>query len=63
MLRIQYRLIAHQLSQSGLNGLNPGFGTGRTGVEQVPHQLGVNRAVGTQEDMIYIEPEHVLSIR
>jgi hypothetical protein len=32
-------------------------------VEQVPHQLGVNRAVGTQEDMIYIEPEHVLSIR
>ena len=63
MLRIQYRLIAHQLSQSGLNGLNPGFGSCGAGVEQVPHQLGVNRAVGTQEDMIYIEPEHVLSIR
>lgn len=63
MLRIQYRLIAHQLSQSGLNGLNPGFGSCGAGVEQVPHQLGVNRAVGAQEDMIYIEPEHVLSIR
>jgi hypothetical protein len=61
-LRTQDWPITHEFGQSGLDGLNPSFGSRGARVEQIPHQVGVDRAVRAQEDVIHIHPKDVLTI-
>ena len=61
-LRIHDGLVTHELRERRFDGLRPCLRSGGAGVEQIPHQVGVDRAVGPQEDVVDVEPEHVLSI-
>ena len=50
------------LRQHRLNGLHPSLRSSWTGVQQIPHQVGIDRAVGTQENMVHVQPKHLFAI-